>query len=144
MTLLWYRNIPTLHTDFNRVFQIDPFFRRFLHTSNLTCRNIISRIGKHVRHIRMARSWLGWLFIVLTAFVLFYIYLSLNGNCNVTIDLSPSTENIGTLLLVPSGEERGSKVGKKWRSWSVGTERSEQRTEGRFLEGSQLGNNFEV
>ncbi|EFN87121.1 LARGE xylosyl- and glucuronyltransferase 1 isoform X2 [Harpegnathos saltator] len=67
----------------------------------------------------MARSWLWWLFIVLTPFVLFYIYLSLN-------------------------EQRGSKIEKKWRSLPVGTERSELRMEGRFLKGPQLGNNIEV
>ncbi|XP_032663746.1 LARGE xylosyl- and glucuronyltransferase 2-like isoform X6 [Odontomachus brunneus] len=70
----------------------------------------------------MARSWLGCLFIVLTPFVLFYIYLSLN---------------------VPSAEQKGSKIEKKWQSLSLGTERSELRME-RFPEGSQLGNNFEV
>lgn len=139
------RGSPTSETD--------SFFRRLPRASSLTRRNIIIlRIGKHARHIRMARSWLGCLFIVLTPFVLFYVYLSLNGNCGdddaSTIDpflpLPPSTENIGALLLVPSAEQRGSKIGKKWQSLpEVGTE---LRTEegGRSAEGRQLGNNFEV
>lgn len=109
---------------------------------HLTCCNIISRIGKHVRHITLARSWLGCLLGILIPSVVFYLYLLLNGNYALIIDFSLEQMRIlDTLFPVPSAEiGKGSRIEGKWRS--LGTERSSLRM-GSF-ERSQLRNNFEV
>lgn len=111
---------------------------------HLTCCNIISRIGKHVRHITLARSWLGCLLGILIPSVVFYLYLLLNGNYALIIDFSLVQMRIlDTLFPVPSAEiGKGSRIEGKWRS--LGTERSSLHTEMGSFERSQLRNNFEV
>lgn len=50
----------------------------------------------------------------------------------------------GYIVLVPSAEIGKSSIGGKWRSLSVGVERSNLRPEVRSPEWSKLKNNFEV
>lgn len=124
---------------------ISPLFRRS-RAPVIHSRDIISRIGKHARHITMARSWLGCLLGVLVPSVVFYLYLLLNGNCDVVAHrfLFNVKRHQRTLFPVPSAEVGKSSIGGKWRSLSLGMERSNLRPEDRSPEWSQSKNNIEV
>lgn len=85
-----------------------PLFRRFQRAAIINSRIIISRIGKHVRHITMARSWLGCLFGILVPSVIFYLYLLLNGNCERSLHIDFCTGAKGMISgIVVSSPLRG-------------------------------------
>lgn len=75
-TETWHGFLASSHDDLIQKF----LFVGSWHSYDKIHSLIILRVGKYVRHIAMARSWLGCLFGVLVPSTLFYLYLLLNGN----------------------------------------------------------------